>query len=278
MAGAKTPISSTSKRSPVAIERIAWPRRNAPSTTRTKAITPRYWSYTESMMSARGGASGSPCGGGMRSHTASSTAPTLRPLLAEMRTTASGLSPSRSPISAAAPSGSAAGRSILLTTGMISRLLSIARCALATVCASTPCAASTTSSAPSQAASERETSYVKSTCPGVSMRFRWYVSPWWSQSTRTACALIVIPRSRSMSMESSTWSRISRSVTAWVISRMRSASVDLPWSMCAMIEKLRMRDWSIADHSVPAPSVGRRRRTLSASAASGMRRSRDAPR
>ena len=44
MAGAKTPISSTSKRSPVAMERIAWPRRNAPSTTRTKAITPRYWS------------------------------------------------------------------------------------------------------------------------------------------------------------------------------------------------------------------------------------------
>ena len=33
---------------------------------------------------------------------------------------------------------------------------------------------------------------------------------------------------------------------------MRSASVDLPWSMCAMIEKLRMRDWSIAAHSVPA--------------------------
>jgi len=29
--------------------------------------------------------------------------------------------------------------------------------------------------------------------------------------------------------------------TAWVSSRMRSASVDFPWSMCAMIEKLRMR-------------------------------------
>ena len=34
------------------------------------------------------------------------------------------------------------------------------------------CEASTTSSAPSQADSERLTSYEKSTCPGVSMRFR----------------------------------------------------------------------------------------------------------
>jgi hypothetical protein len=30
-----------------------------------------------------------------------------------------------------------------------------------------------------------------------------------------------------------------------VSSRMRSASVDLPWSMCAMIEKLRMCAWSV---------------------------------
>jgi hypothetical protein len=28
---------------------------------------------------------------------------------------------------------------------------------------------------------------------------------------------------------------------------MRSASVDLPWSMCAMIEKLRMWAWSGTD-------------------------------
>ena len=33
-------------------------------------------------------------------------------------------------------------------------------------------------------------------------------------------------------------------VTVWVSSRMRSASVDLPWSMWAMIEKLRMWAWS----------------------------------
>ncbi len=82
---------------------------------------------------------------------------------------------------------------------------------------------------------------MKSTWPGVSMR----LSSWPFQLTRTACALIVMPRSRSSSMESSSWSRMSRPETVLVTSRMRSASVDLPWSMCAMIEKLRMRDWSI---------------------------------
>src|SRR3954467_10149648 len=48
-----------------------------------------------------------------------------------------------------------------------------------------------------------------------------------------------MPRSRSRSMESSTWARIDRGSTVWVISRMRSASVALPWSMWAMIAKLR---------------------------------------
>jgi len=56
--------------------------------------------------------------------------------------------------------------------------------------------------------------------------------------------LIVIPRSRSRSIESSTWARIDRGSTVFVISRMRSASVDFPWSMWAMIEKLRMCAWS----------------------------------
>ena len=52
----------------------------------------------------------------------------------------------------------ALGRSTLLITGIIVRLLSIARYVLLTVCASTPCAASTSNNAPSQAARERETS------------------------------------------------------------------------------------------------------------------------
>src|SRR5215212_2998714 len=49
-----------------------------------------------------------------------------------------------------------------------------------------------------------------------------------------------MPRSRSSSIESSSCGRWSRGSTAPVISRMRSASVDFPWSMWAMIEKLRM--------------------------------------
>src|SRR5687767_1334047 len=54
-----------------------------------------------------------------------------------------------------------------------------------------------------------------------------------------------MPRSRSRSMLSSTWSAISRSASPPHIWMKRSASVDLPWSMCAMMEKLRMRDWAI---------------------------------
>src|SRR3954469_15386825 len=53
-----------------------------------------------------------------------------------------------------------------------------------------------------------------------------------------------MPRSRSRSIESSTCARMYRGSTVCVISRMRSASVDFPWSMWAMIEKLRM--WSCA--------------------------------
>src|SRR5215211_9126413 len=53
-----------------------------------------------------------------------------------------------------------------------------------------------------------------------------------------------MPRSRSRSIESSTCSSISRSERppqSWI---KRSASVDLPWSMCAMMEKFLM--WSIS--------------------------------
>src|SRR5213593_234114 len=52
---------------------------------------------------------------------------------------------------------------------------------------------------------------------------------------------MVMPRSRSSSMSSRNCSDISRAETAPVRSSRRSASVDFPWSMCAMIEKLRMR-------------------------------------
>src|SRR5579863_4626724 len=74
---------------------------------------------------------------------------------------------------------------------------------------------------------------------------------------RTVCALIVIPRSRSMSILSRNCARISRSERAPVISRMRSASVDLPWSMCAMIEKLRMKERAVGilNRGPPGPSA-----------------------
>ena len=51
---------------------------------------------------------------------------------------------------------------------------------------------------------------------------------------------MVMPRSRSMSIESSSWASMSRSATVCVCSRMRSAIVDLPWSMWAMMEKFLM--------------------------------------
>ena len=125
--GEKKPSSSASNRVGSAIVQTFSPLRNTPSTTRMNATTPRYWSYDESKISARGGASRSPVGAGTRSTTASSTASTPRPVLAEIRSTSSGLPPIRSETSAAAPSGSADGRSILFAHGTISRLFSIAR-------------------------------------------------------------------------------------------------------------------------------------------------------
>ncbi len=80
------------------------------------------------------------------------------PIFADVRTASSAGIPTTCSICSRAFSGSAEGRSILLMTGTIVRLLWIARYAFASVCASTPCVASTTSTAPSHAASDRETS------------------------------------------------------------------------------------------------------------------------
>src|SRR5437016_2925461 len=78
---------------------------------------------------------------------------------------------------------------------------------------------------------------------------------------RTEWALMVMPRSRSRSMASSTWACISRAVKDPVNSSRRSASVDFPWSMCAMIAKLRMKARSIAQYLIltAARSGGRER-------------------
>src|SRR3954470_14536233 len=66
------------------------------------------------------------------------------------------------------------------------------------------------------------------------------VSPFRDHGIRTAWLLIVMPRSRSMSMRSRYWARMSRSLTTPVMPSIRSARVDLPWSMCAMMQKLRI--------------------------------------
>ena len=61
----------------------------------------------------------------------------------------------------------------------------------------------------------------------------------------TGWHLMVMPRSRSKSMESRSWACISRLVTVRVVSSRRSDSVVFPWSMWAMIEKLRV--WETTD-------------------------------
>ena len=75
-------------------------------------------------------------------------------------------------------------------TEIISRLWSNAIYRFEIVCAWTPCVASTTNNAPSQAAIERLSSYEKSTCPGVSIRFKIYSSCFrlWAQRS-----LVYIP-------------------------------------------------------------------------------------
>ena len=88
----------------------------------------------------------------------SSSSGTPSPVLPLTRSTSSGSQPMMCAISAAYFSGWAAGRSILLSTGMIVRSFSSARYRLASVWASMPWAASTSSTAPSHAASERDTS------------------------------------------------------------------------------------------------------------------------
>ena len=58
---------------------------------------------------------------------------------------------------------------------------------------------------------------------------------------------MVMPRSRSMSIESRYWSLMSRALTAPVSSRMRSDKVDLPWSMWATIDRLRILSWLVGE-------------------------------
>ena len=66
-----------------------------------------------------------------------------------------------------------------------------------------------------------------------------------------------MPRSRSMSIRSRYCARICRGSTTPVSCSIRSASVDLPWSMWAMMQKFRMRPGSVAPGAfAPGSSVG----------------------
>ncbi len=113
-------------------------------------ITPLYASYNESNISAESGAEASPDGAGILVTICSRTSSILIPFLADISGASCASIPITSSISSITLSGSALGRSILLITGNTSRSWSNARYTLASVCASIPCAASTTSIAPSQ--------------------------------------------------------------------------------------------------------------------------------
>src|SRR4051794_26902709 len=80
------------------------------------------------------------------------------------------------------------------------------------------------------------------------MRLRTCSSPSNVHGSRTACALMVMPRSRSISILSRYCARMCRESTSPVRSSIRSANVDLPWSMWAMMQKFRMRDGSVDTH------------------------------
>src|SRR6185436_3675233 len=68
---------------------------------------------------------------------------------------------------------------------------------------------------------------------------------------------MVIPRSFSRSIESRTWSTAFLASMVPVRDRNRSARVDLPWSMWATMEKLRIRSMAIRLR-IPRPCAARR--------------------
>ncbi len=132
--------------------------------------------------------------------------------------------------------GRASGRSTLLMTTIGFRPTLSALETTNLVCGSGPSAASTSTSAPSTMFRMRSTSPPKSAWPGVSTMLT-RVS---FHCTEAALARMVMPRSRSRSLES-----MARSVTFWFSRnvpdcwRSLSTRVVLPWSTWAMMATLR---------------------------------------
>lgn len=145
-----------------------------PSANFTNETTPWKWSNQESNTNALTGRDRSPAGGGTSWINRSKTFSTPSPVLALILKTSAGFEWVSLASSAATRSGSAAGRSILLSTGKISSPCLRAAAKTARVWAWTPWEASTSRMAASAAARDRKTSVVKSTWPGVSMRFKRY--------------------------------------------------------------------------------------------------------
>ena len=156
--GVNVPTSFVSYFLPLCMSWMGVPAVISPETTRTYAITPRKVSKTLSNTSAFRSSPSAPFGMGNRRTTASRTSGMPWPVFALTKMASSAGMAKISSSCRFTPGMSALGRSILLITGIRVRPSLWAKCTFATVCASTPWAASTTRSAPSHAASERETS------------------------------------------------------------------------------------------------------------------------
>ena len=112
--------------------------------------------------------------------------------------TTSGVAPRRLVIISTQRWNSAPTRSILFTKQIRGTPYLSAWRQTVSDCGSTPATASNTATAPSSTRSERSTSTVKSTCPGVSMM----LIVWSRQEVVVAADVIVMPRSCSCSIQS----------------------------------------------------------------------------
>ena len=113
-----------------------------------------------------------------------------------------GFAPKRSLIWLTASKKSAPERSILFTKPILGTLYLSACLHTVSDCGSTPPTAQKSATAPSNTLSERSTSTVKSTWPGVSMMFILYSFPLYSQKVVVAAEVMVIPLSCSCSIQS----------------------------------------------------------------------------
>ena len=226
----------------------------APEWMRPVRMRPRNGSDSSVVTSMRNGLSASMCGGGtwrrMRSNSGSmslcsaSSEVAAQPWRADANKVGksscwslASSAENRSNTSSCTWCGRASERSTLLISTIGRRPRRSALPSTNLVCGSGPSAASTSSTTPSTMERMRSTSPPKSAWPGVSTMLTRV--PF--QTTEVALARMVMPRSRSRSLES-----MARSATCWFSRKVpdclsrQSTSVVLPWSTCAMIATLRM--------------------------------------